>query len=468
MEHQTVTRVPRARSRSDHVRSRAAGSVFRVHPLMDLQRSMGNQAVQRLIRSPYVEAPPSLQRVPVNAGPNGGVAPTVHEAPRSSGQPIDTAALPFMEPRFGHDFGGGRIPLLQRQPDPEADKASVDACLKQTKDLLPGKVGVVEQINREAWLDEATGKERQNLEAQIRQEYDARKFVCEAGVPAMLALFYNRDYHNRLQVDRARESFTQHPDFYSSAGFDKLTKTKAFLQKKYRITIEPGDKAWNPEDIGLLAEALGKLTDSESGLIADYRFIRWTNKCNQLVAADPTYNCALEDYTTCGLHLAEVVHRDYTITMYDCYKSDPEETAKKGYNVQPGAETIVHEIGHAIEFARVRLALEKQGDAKREYQRLSKLADAAVGDAKASLNRQLAAAKKALDDADKALSGAMSPSVLDQFTALTKGKRALTPYSKENVTEAFAEAFMLFKVAPDQLKKANKPLFDWFAKGGFM
>jgi hypothetical protein len=78
------------------------------------------------------------------------------------------------------------------------------------------------------------------------------------------------------------------------------------------------------------------------------------------------------------------------------------------------------------------------------------------------------AAKKLLDSADKAVNDAMSPSVLDQFTALTKGKRALTPYSKKNVMEAFAEAFMLFKVAPEKLKKSNKPLFNWFARGGFL
>jgi hypothetical protein len=34
--------------------------------------------------------------------------------------------------------------------------------------------------------------------------------------------------------------------------------------------------------------------------------------------------------------------------------------------------------------------------------------------------------------------------------------------------EAFAEAFMIFKVAPEKLKKANKPLFKWFSNGGFI
>jgi hypothetical protein len=31
-----------------------------------------------------------------------------------------------------------------------------------------------------------------------------------------------------------------------------------------------------------------------------------------------------------------------------------------------------------------------------------------------------------------------------------------------------AEAFMIFKVAPEKLRKANEPLFNWFSKGGFI
>ena len=441
---------------------------------------------------------------------------------RSSGQPLEAATRSFLESRVNHNFGGVRIHTddraaesargvdaaastvgshmvfgtgrhataadggrrwlarelthvvqqalhVHRQPerDPEADKKKVEACLRQETELLP-KVGVVEHINREVALDEILGKERQKLEAEIRGNDDARRFVCEAGVGAMMALFYNRDYKNRLHVSRARESFSSHPELYSLASFDTATKTRAFLTKQYHIAIEAGDKEWSTEDIGLLAEALGKLTDPEIPLIGGYRFLRWTTKCNQLTAKDPKYSCELEDFTTCGLHLTDVITRDYTITMYDCYKSDPTETAKKGYHVQPGAENIVHEIGHAMEFGRTRVALEKQRDAKREYERLKKQAADATGSAKAALTTQVEAAKKALDAADKAVAGSLSPSALDQFAKLTKGKKPLTPYSARGPTEAFAEAFMLFKVAPEKLKAANRDLFKWFKKGGFL
>ena len=503
MERHSLATVQRAFPRRQRVQPQFVGSVALEHPLLRLQRSIGNLAVQRLLRAPDVRMPRDL-----------GGAPIVEDELRSSRQrPLDASARSFRLPHVNHNVGaaeslravdaaaetvrppvvlgterhalrsdGGRrwlvhesieggppAPHLHRQPaqDPDADKAKVEACLKQSAELLP-KVGVVEHINREVGLNDILGKERPHLEAEIRADYDARRFVCEAGVGAMMALFYNKDYKNRLDVAAARRSMSSHPELYSLASFDTAKKTKALLEGKYHIAIEAGDKAWSTEDVGLLAEALGKLTDPEIPLIGGYRFLRWTTKCSQLTAKDPNYSCELEDYSTCGLHLTDVITRDYTISMYDCYKSDPAEIAKKGYNVRPGAETIVHEIGHAMEFGKTRVALEKQREAKREYERLTKQAATATGSAKASLTAQVAAAKTALDAADKAVAGTLSPSVLDQFVKLTKGKKLLTPYSAKGPAEAFAEAFMLFKVAPEKLEAANRDLFKWFNTGGFI
>lgn len=435
MERHSLARARRASSRSDRFQRLSTGPVAvgtpLLHPLLHLQRSIGNRAVQRLIRGPDAHAPHVVQ-----------------QAPRLQRQPE-------------------RDPEAEKERE-EANKQKVEACLKQKTELLP-KVGVVEHINRDVGLDEILGKERQNFEAEIRNDYKAREFVCEAGVGAMMALFYNRDYKNRLSVERARASFSQHPEFYSLAGFDQVKNTKELLKTKFGITTEPGDKEWSPEDVGLLAEALGRLTSQEMPIIRGYRFVRWTNRCNQRKAENADYPCVLKDYQTCGLHEAEIASRTKNITMYDCMKTDPEEFAKLGYEGQPGAETIIHEIGHAMERGRLMVALEKQVDAKRKYERLKKQADAATtADAKASLNKQVTDAKKALDDAEKAVDKITPGAVLAKFKALTKGKAALTPYSKEGPEEAFAEAFMLFKVAPKKLQKANKGLFKWFSEGGFL
>src|SRR2546421_3528578 len=44
-----------------------------------------------------------------NYSAESAVPPIVHEALRSSGQPLDSTARGFMESRFGHDFGDVRV-----------------------------------------------------------------------------------------------------------------------------------------------------------------------------------------------------------------------------------------------------------------------------------------------------------------------------------------------------------------------
>lgn len=354
---------------------------------------------------------------------------------------------------------------IQRKPN----SPSVEACLKQGTELLPGKVGVVEHINREVALDEILGKERKNVEDQIRNDPKAREFVCEAGVGAMMALFYNRDYKNRLHVDAARQSFSEHPEYYSLSGFDTTKQSKELLKKTYNIFIEPGDKEWSPDDIVLLTQALSKLDDKEKPLISNYHFIRWTTRCNELVAKDPEHECSLEEYAVCGFHETDIVDRKYTIKMYDCMRGATEEKIRLGTDVKSGADTIIHEIGHAMEYGKLRLALEEASNAKKEYERIKRELDSAkTANDRTSISKKLEAAEKIKNSADKKVSGILSTSTLKTFKKLISGKPPLTPYSSTNLMEAFAEAFMIFKVAPEKLKKANKALFKWFSNGGFI
>lgn len=56
MEHKTVAKARKAPARDDPVRRGSARPRSTGHPIMDLQRSIGNQAVQRLIDFPYLRA----------------------------------------------------------------------------------------------------------------------------------------------------------------------------------------------------------------------------------------------------------------------------------------------------------------------------------------------------------------------------------------------------------------------------
>ena len=346
----------------------------------------------------------------------------------------------------------------------------IASCLKKKSgDILPGKVGLLEHINRDVGLA-PLGKEKASFEKKIRGNREAHRFVCEYGVSAVLALYHNKDFKNRLDVVKARESHKVNPEYYTYEGSDKRQQTIGMLEKKYRISIKKGNKDWSPHDVILLAESLGTLNKKEIPLIQGYNFIRWSDKCRHELSKNPDYNCLLEDYSICGIEQQDIVHGNHTITMYDCGITGSREEHKNAkFNVRPGSENIIHEIGHAMEHGDLRLANDKVRIAKKEMERLQKqLKKAQSTSEKASIERKLQKAVKAMAEAKKAQSNAGSSGGIETFKKLTRGRKPLSEYSKENDREAFAEAFMFYKVAPKMLKKKNKKLFNWFKKGGFI
>jgi hypothetical protein len=126
-----------------------------VHPVLHLQRTLGNQAVLRLQAKLTVNKPggpdeqeadrvaSQVMRMPAmstgglqracdcdggdcsnckakgaeevqrsaapDAATEAGVPPVVHDVLRSSGQPLDPAFRASFEPRFGQDFSGVRV-----------------------------------------------------------------------------------------------------------------------------------------------------------------------------------------------------------------------------------------------------------------------------------------------------------------------------------------------------------------------
>lgn len=113
--------------------------------------------------------------------------------------------------------------LLQQKPAPKTEK-DVEKCMAQDSDLLP-HTGFVEHIHREVELKTVLGSERAVLEQQIKINKDARRFVCEAGVPAIVALYdtlYDtRNARIKLEVDCARQALSLHPEHYSFTALNK-------------------------------------------------------------------------------------------------------------------------------------------------------------------------------------------------------------------------------------------------------
>jgi len=80
------------------------------HPILHLQRTIGNQAVSRLLRAKHAGSSDSAHIATPRA---------VHEVSTSPGQPLDAATRAFMEPRFGQDFSHVRV-----HADERADRAT--------------------------------------------------------------------------------------------------------------------------------------------------------------------------------------------------------------------------------------------------------------------------------------------------------------------------------------------------------
>src|SRR6266567_1104736 len=78
-----------------------------LHPVLQLQRAVGNQAVQRMINAD--QAGLEAQQASPNVKPTSTLPSSVHNVLRSPGQPLAPATRAFMEAGFGQDLSHVRI-----------------------------------------------------------------------------------------------------------------------------------------------------------------------------------------------------------------------------------------------------------------------------------------------------------------------------------------------------------------------
>jgi hypothetical protein len=249
----------------EHEADRVADRVMRL-PAPDLSVAAAPPQVSR--KCAECEYEKKLRRKSAGPLAGGSEAPaSVHKVLGSAGRPLDMGTRVFMEPRFGHDFsrvrvhtganaeqsardvnahaytvgrdivfGAGRFApatpsgrrllahelthvvqqgstrmqsgaaatrdarnapaVLRRKIDPAS-------CLAQADEILPA-IGMVATIDREQTLNETLGSEYGLLKKQILADTEAHRFVCEAGVPAVLALWDRRTVAGVLDVKAAR------------------------------------------------------------------------------------------------------------------------------------------------------------------------------------------------------------------------------------------------------------------------
>ncbi len=195
----------------------------------------------------------------------------VSDVLRSPGHPLDSAARAFFEPRFGRDFSHVRIhtdaqaaasaksiqahaytagPSIAFAPGQYAPESPAGrtvlahelthvlqqsshgsqsasggnavlhrtndpaACLAQKDEILPS-IGALATIDREEILNETLDTEYGPLKKNILANKDARTFVCEAGVPAVLTLWDTRTVAGELDVPAANGALEANTKIYS-------------------------------------------------------------------------------------------------------------------------------------------------------------------------------------------------------------------------------------------------------------
>jgi uncharacterized protein DUF4157 len=150
MERQAVAKVQKSPSRNGQVQRQSAGRDSPVHPILKLQRSIGNQAVQRLMRSPYGQAKlqistpgdkfeqeadrtaETVMRSPANEAPASAlsISRTSDHSPQRAPQDEQavqrSSASPLTQhPEPGEEFEQSRSPLGQHaQPNVEFKQSS--------------------------------------------------------------------------------------------------------------------------------------------------------------------------------------------------------------------------------------------------------------------------------------------------------------------------------------------------------
>lgn len=117
------TKSAKAASEKSPALAAPAPSVSAIPPILQLQRTVGNLAVQRLIQRKCAcggqtgsggeceecRAKHFLQREAVGGARPSALPAIVHEAMHTRGKPLDHGSRDFMESRFHHDFGDVRV-----------------------------------------------------------------------------------------------------------------------------------------------------------------------------------------------------------------------------------------------------------------------------------------------------------------------------------------------------------------------
>jgi len=323
------------------------------------------------------------------------IGPTdYHSKPRTQDQPLRGEALPhhtqhYFKSRMGHDFSDVRI-----HDNREAAQSA-------------------KQLNAKAYT---VGRDIVFDEGEYSPETrEGKKLLA----------------HELAHVVQQHSSFVR---------VQRQPKTKDKMQKLYDITIEKGDKDWSAGEIKILEAALARLSTKERAIVKGYKFVRWSTP-GARKGSDTTY-------IQPGPGIVENCYHEYApgqgifrITAYDSCFSDPEAENDLAYGIDKGEFNLLHEIGHAGQFAKERQAYLTKGATSKAY---------------------LDVRGKAFDEFKKLMKGKKIIA-----TAVTTGTKP-SDYTDADYQEAFAETFAAAIANPKAVEKEFPDIYKWMKDNKYL
>lgn len=393
---------------------------------------------------------------------NSFVAPDNAAAVLSSvGTPLDASIRSFMEPKFGYDFSN-----VQIHDDAKANESSlqINALAYTHKNHIVfggGQYQPSTVAGKQLLAHELTHVIQQSGGATTIQRKPASciEGAVQTGTYASVVSetdFAALDGYSELKGTILDIWTDGKSDFFCYK--DKRVYVKLLGRElasdpagAYPIQIVKGEKEWTKSELALLSQALKLLTPDEANRLKGYQFIRQKREGFMLPSGK----------TAGAITSSDVTERDFSIRFWDgCF--DGSADVEVPYKVEKGVPCIIHEIGHIMNFARIKPmneAMVNYDDFKKKYERSS-------DEEKKEMAAKMEEVTKIYQEESEKFKKLKS--VDAEFEKLTKGRKPLTDYSKTDEGEAFAEAFAIFKINPALLKSKNKPLYDYFAKGGFL
>jgi hypothetical protein len=262
-------------------------------------------------------------------------------------------------------------------------------------------------------------------------------------------------------------------------SLDERGPASAELSRRFGIgPLEDGDVAWSPRERGALGISLGLLTSSELAYLRGLPFRRDAG-----VKAD----------THAGYYVVgEDAEGGLVVLLDRAFELDGTSFVGTPGRAYPSSiAVILHEMAHAIArldldrlhsiYERDRLAYNeaipianRYVDALNERYALANRLDSrqrsrlerdirTLEKAHRKNKALLRKAKRRLADLERRLE---RPSPMEAaYGELPGARRGPTPYGSTSVAEGFAEAFSLYHLDPESIRRISPQVHDWFAAG---